>query len=185
MHQRSPHPRRYAARPSRASVHLRPMSQNLLEAKFCAKPFGSSSARPWFVMPTLVPRFTRPSSAPAELSRLMRRGSPAQSLLAMTTVVRTRHEDPGPSHLLREEKSSKCAGPPCGTPRGRVVLVSLPLSGFRRTPQDGTCTAPTLGAGWCRVTPTSRGSTVSRLARLLRVLDRLPTGSFGNCTHGP
>jgi len=63
------------------------MSQNLLEAKFCAKPSGSSPARPWFTMPTLVPRFTRPSSAPAELSHLMRRGSPAQSLLAMTTVV--------------------------------------------------------------------------------------------------
>jgi hypothetical protein len=87
MHQRSPHPRRFAARPSRASVRLRPMSQNLLEAKFCAKPSGSSSARPWFTMPTLIPRFTRPSSAPAELSHLMRRGSPAQSLLAMTTVV--------------------------------------------------------------------------------------------------
>ena len=37
----------------------------------------------------------------------------------------TRHEDPGASHLLREEKSSKCASPPCGTPRGRVVLVYL------------------------------------------------------------
>ena len=44
--------------------------------------------------------------------------------------------------------------------------------------QCGTCTAPTLGAGWCRVTPTSRGSTVSSVARLLRVFDRLPTGSF-------
>ena len=46
--------------------------------------------------------------------------------------------------------------------------------------QCGTCTAPTLGAGWCRVTPTSRGSVVSSGARLLRVFDRLPTGSFGN-----
>ena len=26
----------------------------------------------------------------------------------------TRYEDPGPSHLLLEEKSNKCAGPPCG-----------------------------------------------------------------------
>ena len=24
----------------------------------------------------------------------------------------TRYEDPGPSHLLRKEKSNKCAGPP-------------------------------------------------------------------------
>ena len=37
----------------------------------------------------------------------------------------TRYEDPGPSHLLLREKSSKCAGPPCGTPRRRGVLVSL------------------------------------------------------------
>lgn len=37
----------------------------------------------------------------------------------------TRLQDPGPSHLLLGEKSSKCAGPPCGTPRGRGVLVSL------------------------------------------------------------
>ena len=34
-------------------------------------------------------------------------------------------QDPGPSHLLLGEKSSKCAGPPCGTPRRRGVLVSL------------------------------------------------------------
>jgi len=54
---------------------------------------------------------------------------------------------------------------------------TCPLSGSRRTPQDGTCTAPTLGAGWCRVTPTSRGSTVSSTARLLRVFEPFPPAS--------
>ena len=93
-------------------------------------------------------------------------------------------------------KSSRPAKCPCGTPRCGVFIY---LSGSHRTPpqtppaklswsvlkapaltrlQDGTCTAPTLGAGWCRVTPTSRRSTVSSIARLLRVFDSFPTGSF-------
>ena len=52
-------------------------------------------------------------------------------LFARATVIRDANglsplpQDPGPSHLLLREKASKCAGPPCGTPRGRGVLVSL------------------------------------------------------------
>jgi hypothetical protein len=114
--------------------------------------------------------------------------------------------DPGPSHLLLREKASKCAGPPCGTPRGRGVLVSLcPCRRPRRPrhrPRQQSChglcfkprrsrafhaaTAPrqALAQAGCRVTPMQdRGSTVSRFARLLRVFDRLPTGSFSS-SHG-
>ena len=99
----------------------------------------------------------------------------------------TRHEDPRPSHLLLEEKSSKCAGLPCGTPRGRGVLISLPrrrprrprhrprqrschvLCSIPRRLPCGTCTAPSVGAGWVPGQPRSgfrgveRGSTLPLL----------------------
>ena len=81
----------------------------------------------------------------------------------------TRHEDPSPSHLLLEEKSSKCAGLPCGTPQSGV-LISLspppsPAAPTQATPAElscpvlnppalsrlpcGTRTASTLDAGLC------------------------------------
>ena len=83
----------------------------------------------------------------------------------------TRHEDPGPSHLLLGEKSSKCAGPPCGTPRGRGVLVSLspaaedggpgvasapgqPRSGFRCVDPDRD--RPSSAHAPCRFLPAAK-----------------------------
>jgi len=209
MHQRSPHPRRFAARPSRASVRLRPMSQNLLEAKFCAKPSGSSSARPWFTMPTLVPRFTRPSSAPAELSHLMRRGSPAQSLLAMTTVVAramktpARHtgcgkeEQPVPHAERRVAACSfRCApaAVPGGPDTGHASEAVMSCA------QCPGALAPSMrhmhrANAWRRLVPgppetrrrrRARGSVVSSVARPLRCLDQFPTASFSSRhNHGP
>jgi len=55
----------------------------------------------------------------------------------------------------------------------------------------GNCTAPSVGAGLLpghpetRLQRRARGSTVSRVARLLRVFDRLPTRSFASSRHGP
>ena len=147
------------------------MSQNLLEAKFCAKPSGSSPARPWFAMSTLVPRFTRPSSAPAKLSHLMRRGSHAQSLLAMRTVVARAMKTPA-RHTGCGKKEQPVRRSPmrnAALRRARFVvpLPPSPAAPTQTTPaelscpvlnapalsrlQCGTCTAPTLGAGWCRV----------------------------------
>jgi len=96
----------------------------------------------------------------------------------------TRHEDPSPSHLLLEEKSSKCAGLPYGTPRGRGVLISLSPAAVPGGPDTdhanvpaghvvmvcahapalsrflcGTRTASTLDAGLCA------GSAALRLPR--------------------
>ena len=39
---------------------------------------------------------------------------PRATVIGNAAGCHTRYEDPGPSHLLLEEKSNKCAGPPCG-----------------------------------------------------------------------
>jgi len=112
-------------------------------------------------------------------------GIPRATLIGNDNSGCTRSEDPGPSHWLREERATSPPVPHAERREDAACSFTCPLSGSRRTPQDGTCTAPTLGAGWCRVTPTSRGSTVSSVARLLQVFDRLPTGSSVSSTHGP
>ena len=59
-------------------------------------------AQPW----SAISIRTAPAAPTFPLVTLSRR------LLPRATVVRS--QDPGPSHLLLEEKSNKCAGPPCG-----------------------------------------------------------------------
>ena len=81
----------------------------------------------------------------------------------------TRYEDPALSCLLRrEEQQSRQCPLRCGYRHLNASLLLYPGDPCRHAvggtpPQDGTCTAPTLGAGWCRVTPTCRGSTVSSI----------------------
>jgi len=217
VNRRSPHPRRFAARPIPCYAPPPPLSHKLRSVassanvvaevgSLCASGSGSSSARPWITMPTLVPRFPRPSNAPAELSRLMRRGSPAQSLLAMLTVVARAMKTPARHTGCGKEEQPVRRSPmrnaalrrarfvvPCRRPRrprhrprqrSCHVLCSMP----RRSRAFHAAPAPrqALAQAGCRVTPMQdRGSTVSRFARLLRVFDRLPTGSFGSSCHGP
>jgi hypothetical protein len=122
---------------SRADARLRPMSQNLLEAKFCAKPSGSSPARPAaLIVHTPLPRFPRPSSAPAELSRLMRRGSPAQSLLAMTTVVARAMKTPARHTGCGKKEQPVCRSPmrnAARTRRARLLVPCPAAAGPRKT----------------------------------------------------
>ena len=47
-------------------------------------------------------------------SRQALRLFPRATVIGNAAGCHTRYEDPGPSHLLLEEKSNKCAGPPCG-----------------------------------------------------------------------
>ena len=112
-------------------------------------------------------------------------GSHAQRWSAMTMVVARAMKTPARHTGCGKKEQPVRRSPMRNAARTRRAHFVVPLSGSRRTPQDGTCTAPTLGAGWCRVTPTSRGSTVSSVARLLQVFDRLPTGSSVSSTHGP
>jgi hypothetical protein len=86
--------------------------------------------------------------------------------------------------------SFRCAPPPspAAPTQATPAKLSCPVLNAPALSrlQCGTCTAPTLGAGWCRVTPTSRGSTVSSFARLLRCLDQIPTASLSSRhNHGP
>jgi len=142
----------------------------------CASGSGSSSAQPWFAMSTLGPRFTRPSSAPAELSHLMRRGSPAQSLLAMTTVVARAMKTPA-RHTGCGKKEQPVRRSPmrnAALRRARFVvpLPPSPAAPTQTTPAKlswsvlqapalsrlpcGTCTAPSVGAGWLPGQPDAR-----------------------------
>ena len=117
----------------------------------------------------LFPRATRIDSADASspLHKAMKRASGAVTLHAggipRTTLIGndnggcTRSEDPGPSHWLREERATSPPVPHAERREDAACSFTWPLSGSRRTPQDGTCTAPTLGAGWCRVNPTASG----------------------------
>jgi len=84
-------------------------------------------------------------------------GIPRATLIGNDNGGCTRSEDPGPSHWLRKERATSPPVPMRNAARTRRAHFVVPLSGSRRTPQDGTCTAPTLGAGWCRVNPTASG----------------------------
>ena len=106
---------------------------------------------------------------------------PTTIILQSTTIHRTR---PRVAHATCLKPSS--APTPPMESLSRPQFTCVPRDPCRHAvggtpPQDGTCTAPTLGAGWCRVIPMQdRDSTVSSVARLHRVFDRLPTGSLRN-----
>ena len=125
----------------------------------------------------------------------------------------TRSEDPGPSHWLREERATsppvphaerrvaacsfRCAPPPspAAPTQATPAKLSCPVLNTPAIPADTLSAgrpykkahAPRqrlaqAGAGSTRL---RRASTVSSFARLLRVFDRLPTGSSSSSTHGP
>ena len=96
----------------------------------------------------------------------------------MTTVV---------ARALKTPARHTCCG------KRRAARAPVPHAERR---EDASCSIPCplaapaprqrLTQAGCRVTPTSRGSTVSSVARLLRVFHRLPTGSFSSSqSHGP
>jgi len=93
---RSVMPTVFGDAPRTARASLRRLARPVLKdtAPFHAQPWSATSIR------------TAPAAPTFPLVTLSRR------LLPRATVVRS--QDPGPSHLLQEEKSNKCAGPPCG-----------------------------------------------------------------------
>jgi hypothetical protein len=142
-----------------------------------------------FVRATVVRNANASSPLPKAINRASRAVTLDAQGIARATVIGndnggcTRHEDPGPSHWLREERATS---PPVPHAERRVAACS-----FRCTPtalsrlQCGTCTAPTLGAGWCRVRRKA-ASVVSSVARLLRVLEPFPPAFFSSIrNHRP
>ena len=77
----------------------------------------------------------------------------------MTTVV-ARALNPRVAHATCLKPS--CVPTPPMVSLSRPQFTCVPGDPCRHAvggtpPQDGTCTAPTLGAGWCRVIPTASG----------------------------
>ena len=96
----------------------------------------SSRARSSSVLPTRLPRATRPSSVPGDLSHLMRTGSPAQPWPAMTTPVPRIPNTPALSWRLRRGRAAAPPTPPSGTAirsTGRLRLI--PTATHRTEPQ--------------------------------------------------
>ena len=114
----------------RADARLRAMSCRVRSTRH-AKPSGSSPAQRSSAMPIRVPRSTRPSSAPGNLSHLMRTGSPAQTSLVMTTLIPRIPIPPRCSRFLLEARNR--ANAPSGTAI-RSARRSLP--GIQRTPRS-------------------------------------------------
>ena len=88
----------------------------------------------------------------------------------MTTVVAHAPKTPRCSRNLLEAHEVEQVHFMAGKFRANAPMVSLSRPQFTcipsdpcrhavggTRPQDGTCTAPTLGAGWCRVNPTASG----------------------------
>ena len=155
MNQRACHARRFASRwPSRANVRLRAWHAACGEREHASR----QALR-------LIPRATVISNVdggctrdedPALSCLLRRRRAAVTPTPPMVSLLRPRFTCPRrPPGLPLHE--------PCRTSSARLMLKAPTLTRL----QDGTCTAPTLGAGWCRVTPTSRRSTVSSTARPL------------------
>ena len=87
VNRRASHPRAYGARPiPGADARLRAMSCRVLVLE----------------------------NSDSHASRQALRLFPRATVIGDATSSSTRCNDPGPSHLLLEEKSNKCAGPPCG-----------------------------------------------------------------------
>ncbi len=129
----------------------------------CASGSGYSSAQPWFAMPTVVARALK---TPTCHDGCEDEEQPSRQVPMRNAAMRRAHL------LVRLPPDSP------QTPPAKLSWSVLKAPALTRL-QDGTCTAPTLGAGWCRVIPMQdRDSTVSSVARLLRFFDRLPTGSF-------
>ena len=125
----------------------------------------------------------------------MKRASKAVTLhaggIARATVIDndnggcTRSEDPALSCLLRrEEQQSRQCPLRCGFATSTLrscCTPAIPADTLSAGRPHKTAHAPRqrLAQAGCRVTPIlHRGSTVSSVARRLRLFDRLPTGSF-------
>ena len=100
----------------------------------------------------------------------------------------TRPKTPAGTATAEQPRSSPPAPPPspAAPTQATPAELSCPVlntPALSRLP-CGTCTAPSVGAGWVPGHPKTRrrrrarDSTVSSTARLLRVFDRLPTASF-------
>ena len=73
------------------------------------------AARPGaFTMPTVVTLSTGAMNRATIGVTVHSQALPRATVIGDADGHPTRYEDPGPSHLLLEEKSNKCAGPPCG-----------------------------------------------------------------------
>ena len=132
--------------------------------------------------------------------------SHAQLWSAMLTVVARAFKTPACHDGCEEEEQPSRQAPmrnaalrrarfvvplppsPAAPTQATPAKLSCPVLNPRRSRAFHAAPAPrqALAQAGCRVTPMQdRGSTVSRFARLLRVFDRLPTGSFGSSSHGP
>ena len=114
----------------RADARLRAMSCRVRSTRH-AKPSGSSPTQRSSAMPIRVPRSTRPSSAPGNLSHLMRMGSPSQTLLVMTPLIPRIPIPPRCSRFLLEARNR--ANAPSGT---AIPSAWRSLPGIQRTPRS-------------------------------------------------